>query len=109
MKTLIRSAKIVCKTSDYHGQVKDIFIENGIIKQIGDELMLEVDEIIEGNDLHLSVGWFDMRVHAKEPGFEHKESLESMEESALAGGFTEIALLPNTQPVVQTRESVNYL
>jgi dihydroorotase len=109
MKTLIRSAKIICKTSNYHDQIKDIFIENGIIKQIAGELILEADEIIEGNDLHLSVGWFDMRVHAKEPGFEHKESLESMEESALAGGFTEIALLPNTQPVVQTRESVNYL
>lgn len=109
MKTLIRSAKIICKTSDYHGQTKDIFIENGIIQQIGDGLSLEADEVIEGDDLHVSVGWFDMRVHAKEPGHEYKESLESMELTALAGGFTEIALLPNTHPVVQTRESVNYL
>ena len=109
MKTLIRSAKIICKKSDYHGKIKDIFIENGIIQQIGDVLILEVDEIIEGEDLHVSVGWFDMRVHAKEPGHEYKESLESMELTALAGGFTEIALLPNTHPVVQSRESVNYL
>ena len=109
MKILIRSAKIICKTSDYHGQTKDIFIENGIIQQIGDALILEADEIVEGEDLHVSVGWFDMRVHAKEPGYEYKESLESMEQTALAGGFTEIALLPNTVPVVQTRESVNYL
>jgi dihydroorotase len=109
MKTLIRSAKIICKTSDFHGQIKDIFIENGIIRQIGEVLIVEADEIIEGEDLHVSVGWFDMRVHAKEPGFEHKESLESMAQTALAGGFTEIALLPNTQPVIQTRESVNYL
>jgi dihydroorotase len=109
MKTLIRSAKIICKSSDYHGQTKDIFIENGIIQQIGDVLILEADEIFEGEDLHVSVGWFDMRVHAKEPGHEYKESLESMEATALAGGFTEIALLPNTYPVVQTRESVNYL
>ena len=109
MKTLIRSAKIICKSSDYNGQTKDIFIENGIIQQIGDALILEADDIIEGEDLHISVGWFDMRVHAKEPGHEYKESLESMEQTALAGGFTEIALLPNTHPVVQTRESVNYL
>ena len=109
MKILIRSAKIICKNSDFHGQTKDIFIENGIIQQIGDVLILEADEIIEGEDLCVSVGWFDMRVHAKEPGYEYKESLESMELTALAGGFTEIALLPNTQPVVQTRESVNYL
>lgn len=109
MTILIHSVKIICKSSDYHGQIKDILIENGIIKQIGDALTTEADEILEGKDLHLSVGWFDMRVHTKEPGYEYKESLESMEKTALAGGFTEIALLPNTQPVVQTRESVNYL
>ena len=109
MKTLIRSAKIICKSSEFHGQTKDIFIENGIISQIGDFVDIEVDDIIEGEDICVSVGWFDMRVHAKEPGHEYKESLESMEETALAGGFSEIALLPNTQPVVQTRESVNYL
>lgn len=109
MKTLIRSAKIICKSSEFHGQTKDIFIENGIISQIGDFVDMEVDDIIEGEDICVSVGWFDMRVHAKEPGHEYKESLESMEETALAGGFSEIALLPNTQPVVQTRESVNYL
>ena len=109
MKILIRSAKIICKTSDYHGQTKDIFIENGIIQQIGDVLIVDADEIIEGEDLYVSVGWFDMRVHAKEPGHEYKESIESMELTALLGGFSEIALLPNTNPAVQTRESVNYL
>ena len=109
MKLLIRSAKIISKGSDLNGQTKDIFIENGIIKQIGDVVDIDADEIIEGENLCVSVGWFDMRVHAKEPGHEYKESLESMEATALAGGFTAIALLPNTQPVVQTRESVNYL
>lgn len=109
MKILIRSAKIICKSSEFHGQTKDVFIENGIISQIGDFVDIEVDEMIEGEDICVSVGWFDMRVHAKEPGHEYKESLESMEQTALAGGFSEIALLPNTHPVVQTRESVNYL
>ncbi|MES2517587.1 MAG: dihydroorotase [Bacteroidota bacterium] len=109
MKILIRSAKIICKSSDLHGQVKDVFIENGVIRQIGDAIITEADEIIEGENLCVSVGWLDMRVHAKEPGHEYKESLESMELTALAGGFSEIVLLPNTQPVVQTRESVNYL
>ncbi|MCU0468104.1 MAG: dihydroorotase [Arcicella sp.] len=109
MKILIRSAKIICKSSEFHGQVKDIFIEDSIIRQIGDIITVEADEIIEGENICVSVGWIDMRVHVKEPGYEYKESLESMEATALAGGFTEIVLLPNTQPVVQTRESVNYL
>lgn len=109
MKILIRSAKIIQKGADLNGQVRDIFIENGVIRQIGEGLSAEVDEIIEGENLCVSLGWFDMRVHAKDPGYEHKESLYSLEKAALAGGFSEIALLPNTKPTVQTRESVHYL
>jgi len=109
MKILIRSAKIIQKGADLNGQVRDIFIENGVIRQIGEQLSAEADEIIEGENLCVSLGWFDMRVHAKDPGYEHKESLYSLEKAALAGGFSEIALLPNTKPTVQTRESVHYL
>lgn len=109
MKILIRSVKIVCKNNDLNGQVKDIFIENGIILHIEDEITFDADEIIEGKNICISIGWFDMRVHPKEPGNEYKESFQSMEAAALSGGFSEIALLPNTKPVVQSRESVNYL
>jgi dihydroorotase len=109
MKILIRSAKIIQKGADLNGQVRDIFIENGVIRQIGEQISAEADEIIEGENLCVSLGWFDMRVHAKDPGYEHKESLYSLEKAALAGGFSEIALLPNTKPTVQTRESVHYL
>jgi len=109
MKILIRSAKIIQKGADLNGQVRDIFIENGVIRQIGEQLSTDADEIIEGENLCVSLGWFDMRVHAKDPGYEHKESLYSLEKAALAGGFSEIALLPNTKPTVQTRESVHYL
>jgi dihydroorotase len=80
-----------------------------VIRQIGEQISTEADEIIEGENLCVSLGWFDMRVHAKDPGYEHKESLYSLEKAALAGGFSEIALLPNTKPTVQTRESVHYL
>lgn len=109
MKILIRSAKIIAKNSDLNGQVKDIFVEEGIIRHIDEQINLEADEIIEGKNICVSIGWFDLRVHPKEPGYEHKESFESMEAAALAGGFSEIALLPNTKPIVQTRESVKYL
>ncbi|WP_026994599.1 dihydroorotase [Flectobacillus major] len=109
MKILIRSAKIIQKGTALNGQLKDIFIENGIIRQIGEGLTLEADEVISHPNLCVSLGWFDMRVHAKDPGYEQKESLYSLEKAALAGGFSEIALLPNTKPTVQTRESVHYL
>lgn len=109
MKILIRSARIVSKNTIQNGLVRDIFIDNGVITQIEESVTAEADEIIEGNSLCVSIGWFDMRVHAKDPGYEHKESLYSLEKSALAGGISGVALLPNTKPVVQTRESIHYL
>ncbi|MFC0183032.1 dihydroorotase [Pseudarcicella hirudinis] len=109
MKILIRSAKIVQKGSSLNGLIRDIFIENGKIAEIGENLMVEADEVVEEEGLSVSAGWFDMRVHAKDPGLEYKEDLYSMESAAKAGGITEIATLPNTKPTVQTRESVQYL
>lgn len=110
MKILFSSVKIVSETSEYFGQTKDILIENGFITAISDYIEPEADfETIEGSNLCVSDGWLDMRVHAKEPGYEHKEDLLSMSNAAMSGGFTQIALLPNTNPVIQTKESVNYL
>ncbi len=108
MKILIRAAKILDKTSVRNGYIRDILIENGIITQIGEKLTVEADQIITQPDLHVSAGWFDMRVHAKDPGHEYKEDLESLSNAALAGGFTEIALLPNTKPTIQSKESLAY-
>jgi dihydroorotase len=64
--------------------------------------------MLAGSDLCVSVGWCDMRTHAKDPGYEHKEDLNSLTNVAAMGGFTDIALLPNTKPVVQTKEGISY-
>jgi dihydroorotase len=109
MKVLIRSAKIIDKYSSHHGEVLDILIVDGKIVSIGQVVSADVDHTIEGEDLHVSTGWFDMRVHAKEPGYEHRESLESLENAALNGGFSEILTLPNTNPIIQTKEGVHFL
>ncbi len=110
MKILLSSVKVVSETSVYHRQIKDILVENGIITMIADKIDPQADfEIISGQELCVSDGWLDMRVNTKEPGFEHKEDLSTMSNASMSGGFTQIALLPNTNPVIQTKESVNYL
>ena len=50
-----------------------------------------------------------MRVHGRNPGYEQKESFDSLEKAAIAGGFTNLALLPNTQPIIQSKEAVRFL
>ncbi|WP_159477548.1 dihydroorotase family protein [Dyadobacter sp. 3J3] len=109
MKVLIRSVRIVDKKSSFHDQVRDILIVDGKIAQIGDDLSAEGAEVKEGNGLCVSAGWIDMRVASRDPGFEHKEDLTSVRETAARGGFTEIVLLPNTQPVVDSKDTLNYI
>jgi dihydroorotase len=108
MKILIRSAEIIHPGSPFHGQTKDILLDNGIIAQIGNEVSAGFDTAFEHPGLKVSAGWLDMRVLAQDPGLEAQEDLYSVRKAAAAGGFTEIAVLPNTYPVVQTKEAIAY-
>ncbi|MHA4736539.1 dihydroorotase [Dyadobacter sp. MSC1_007] len=109
MKLLIRSVRVIDKKSAFNGQVKDILIAGGKIEKIGDGLEADGAEVVEAGGLSVSAGWLDMRVQSRDPGFEHKEDLKSVREAAARGGFTEIVLLPNTQPVVDSKDTLNYI
>jgi len=107
--TLIKSAKVIDRQSPFHNQTVDIYIQDGVIQEIGTQIAKGADEVIDLPDLHVSVGWCDMRCVSSVPGLEHKDDLESLAASAKAGGFSDLAILPNTQPAIQTRDAVQYL
>jgi dihydroorotase len=110
MQFLIRSAHVIDAASSFDGQVVDILVENGVIQQIGQDLSAPADSrVIESANLHVSPGWVDMRVLAQDPGYEHKEDISSVCRAAAAGGFTDIALLPNTLPVVDDKGILGYV
>ncbi len=109
MKLLVRSVRIVDKKSAFNGQLRDLLIENGIIKKIGEDLEADEADVKNGEGLSVSVGWVDMRVASRDPGFEHKEDLLSVRAAASHGGFTEIVLLPNSEPVVHSKDTLNYI
>ncbi len=109
MRILLKSVKIVDSSSEYNGQTKDILIENGIILQIANDIESNANQTISGKNLYVSAGWIDMRVSPKDPGYESKEDLNTLSAAAMVGGFTEIVTLPNTKPVVQTKEAIAYI
>ncbi|RYF62794.1 MAG: dihydroorotase, partial [Cytophagaceae bacterium] len=97
MHLLIRSARVVDTTSTFHDQVVDLLIENGLIRQIGTNLDAPYGApVINVPNLHVSAGWVDGRASANDPGHEHRETLTDLAKAAAAGGFTDVALLPNT-------------
>jgi dihydroorotase len=109
MKVLLQQVTIICPTTAYHKQVKDILIVQGVIKEIADNIKVSDAQIITGNNLHVSIGWMDIFADFAEPGYEHRETLETGASAAAAGGFTDVMLIPNTNPVVDTKSQISYL
>ena len=109
MKVLIKRATIVSPSSPFHGTLQDILIENGIISEIGNNLKANADKTIEMDGLRISTGWMDCFANFCDPGQEFKETLETGANAAAAGGFTQVMLIPNTNPVVCNKSQVEYL
>ena len=109
MKVLIKDATILSPASPFHGQSKDILIENGIISEIGNKLNTSGCQVIEKEGLHVSCGWMDCFANFCDPGYEYKETLETGAMAAAAGGFTQVMLMPNTRPFVHNKSQVEYI
>ncbi|MBM7603399.1 dihydroorotase [Metabacillus crassostreae] len=93
------------------GELKraDVKVENNQIVEIGEILTTDgYEEILVDGQL-VSAGFIDLHVHLREPGGEHKETIETGTQSAAKGGFTTIAPMPNTRPVPDTKEQMEWL
>src|ERR1700761_4729862 len=111
MKILIENARIVDRNSPYNGTIRDILIEDGRVISIGEGLAADsqADQVVRQPGLHVSPGWVDVFAHFGDPGYEYKETLESGAAAAAAGGYTDVFVLPNTKPVVDTKSQVEYI
>jgi len=87
----------------------DIHIENGKIKSVGKISAPKTSETIDCKNLIITHGFFDIHVHFREPGREDKEDLNSGSLAALAGGFTRVCTMPNTDPPIDSPESIRYI
>src|SRR5262249_25883411 len=98
MKLLLRGGRVIDPASNRDGEF-DVLIESGRIAKIGKSLPVEGADV-----LSLKTGWLvapgliDIHVHLREPGQEHKETVATGTASAVAGGFTAVACMPNTDP-----------
>ncbi|HEX6194206.1 MAG TPA: dihydroorotase [Chitinophagaceae bacterium] len=109
MKILIKQARVVDPSSPLNGQITDIFIDNGIITQLGAEITGKADQEIAIPGIHVSPGWVDIFSSFADPGYEFKETLESGAAAAAAGGYTDVFVIPNTQPALHNKSSVEYI
>lgn len=110
MKILIKGGRVIDPANNID-EVTDIYINKGMIEEIGTELDpegLEI-EVIDAAGLIVAPGLIDMHTHLREPGFEYKEDIESGTRAAAMGGFTSIACMPNTEPPIDNAALVSYI
>lgn len=106
MQLLLKKVTILSPTSKYHLKKKDILIKNGIIEKIADSITEKVKDTIDEKNLFVSIGFMDVFADFGEPGFEHNETIQTGIKAALAGGYTDVCLVPNTNPIIQNRTTV---
>lgn len=109
MKTLIKKAKIFDPGGDRHEQVRDLLIQDGTIVKIGEAIEVEAEKRLQAKNLCVSPAWVDVGVQIGDPGFEHREDVQSVSTAAAAGGYGVLLSWPNTYPVVDSKSEVLYV
>lgn len=105
MNLLIKNVNLIDESNNFFG---DIYIENGLIKELGTSLNKEC-ETLDGKGLVLMPAFIDTHAHFRDPGFEYKEDIESGSKAAVRGGYTTVTLMPNTKPVCSSKEVLDYV
>ncbi len=108
---LIRGGRVV-DPSQGIDRVDDVFVRDGLVVSIGHgggQPVGRADETLEAAGLVVCPGLVDMHVHLREPGREEDETIESGTRAALAGGFTSVACIPNTEPPIDSQAAVEFI
>ena len=108
---LIRGGRVVDPAQGID-RVDDVLVRDGLIVSVGHaggQPLGRADETIDATGLIVAPGLIDMHVHLREPGREEDETIETGTRAAVAGGFTSVACIPNTEPPIDTQAAVEFI
>lgn len=109
MDCILKKITIVDDSNVFNGKTVDILIKNGLIEDIGN---IEGEKSIpyyEFDKAFISPGWFDIGTRLTEPGYESIDDISSISRSASKGGFTGLAVFPNTNPPIDNKSQLSAL
>lgn len=106
-RLIIKNGRVVDPSQNLD-HVRDIAIEDGVIREIGQNIAASGD-VFDASGLIVAPGFIDIHVHLREPGFEHSETIETGSRAAAAGGFTSVCCMPNTKPVNDNATVTRYI
>ncbi|MBC8046373.1 MAG: dihydroorotase [Fimbriimonadaceae bacterium] len=110
MHIVIKGVTITDTNSPHNHSVKDIRIKKGVIAEIADTIsVIENAQVFDYAGKYISTGWFDLLAHFNDPGYEQKEDLISGANAAMQGGFTNVCVMPSTQPALHSKSEIEYI
>ena len=110
MKILIKNTKIIDSSSSHNNKVCDILINNNKIEKIAKSIQIDSKtKVYKHDNLHISQGWIDMHVNFGQPGYEHRETIDNGLNAAAKGGFTDVLLMPNTNPKIDNGMMIDFV
>jgi len=108
MRLVIKSGYVIDPSQSLEG-IFDVLVENGVIKAVDVNIDVEEAEVIHAEGKIVTPGLIDVHVHLREPGFEYKETIHTGVKAAVAGGFTAVCCMANTNPVNDNQEVTRYI
>lgn len=108
MTILIKGGQVINPATGMD-EVADVLVENGKVAKIEKNMKVKAEREIDAKGCYVMPGFIDMHVHLRDPGFEQKETIETGCRAAARGGYTTILAMPNTKPVVDNPDVVNYV
>lgn len=109
MKTLIKNGRVIDPATNTDKVMNLVIEDDKIADRFEGDKAVEADEVIDAEGMYVMPGFIDLHVHLREPGFEHKEDIESGSKAAAKGGFTSVCCMPNTKPTTDSKEVVSYI
>ena len=115
MQIIIKNGHVIDPKNNISA-VMDVIIQDGVIVAVGepaDGEAIKIDKknakIIDAKGMYVVPGLIDAHCHLRDPGFEYKEDIETGTRSAAKGGFTSVACMPNTSPVIDNKTVIAYI
>jgi dihydroorotase len=109
MKRIFKHLKVVDPNSKWNGKRVDVLVQDDKILEINKNIPAKKIKVFDFGNICISPGWLDIGTQIGEPGYEHRENIQSVSLAAKKGGFTGIAAFPNTNPVLQSKSEIQYI
>ena len=108
MSILIKGGRVINPATQMEEEA-DVLIEEDKVVEMKKNIEEKADRVLDASGCYVMPGFIDMHVHFRDPGFEQKEDIYTGMEAAAHGGYTTVLTMPNTKPVVDNADVVNYV